>query len=193
MRDGPLDMRMSSNTGMTAYELIQMLSEKDLANVIFRFGEERYSRRIAKVIKEKWPIPDSTLALAELISRAVGRKERIHPATRTFQALRIAVNNELSELATLLNFLPQILAPNGRAAIISFHSLEDRLIKHAFRKAQALSKLKPKSYQVLTKKPVIADEEEIRANSRSRSAKLRGLEKVSDEELEGPICDYASI
>lgn len=193
LREGPLDMRMSPETGISAYQLLETLSETDLANIIYRFGEERYSRRIARVIKENWPIPDSTLALAELIHKAVGRKERIHPATRSFQALRIAVNNELSELASLLNCLPRILAIGGRAAIISFHSLEDRLVKHAFRKAVALSKLKPKSFNILTKKPIIAEETEIRKNSRSRSAKLRGLEKISEEELEGSICDFANF
>ena len=131
MRDGPLDMRMSPGLDESAYELIERVSEKELADIIYQFGEERFSRRIARVIKEKWPIADSTLALADLIAKAVGRKERIHPATRTFQALRIAVNGELSELASLLNYLPEILAPHGRAAIISFHSLEDRLVKHA--------------------------------------------------------------
>jgi 16S rRNA (cytosine1402-N4)-methyltransferase len=190
MRDGPLDMRMSSDRGTTAYELIQQLSETELANIIYRYGEERFSRRIARVIKEKWPIADSTLALADVIAKAVGRREKIHPATRTFQALRIAVNDELGELISLINCLPQLLAPHGRAVFISFHSLEDRLIKHAFRKAAALSK--SKSYRILTKRPIIAEDEEIKSNPRARSAKLRGLEKMGEEDLEGLLCEKTS-
>lgn len=185
MRDGPLDMRMDASHGLSAYELIESLSEKELADVIFKYGEERFSRRIARVIKEQWPIADSTLALADVIAKAVGRRERIHPATRTFQALRIAVNDELGELAALLNCIPNLLSPRGRAAIISFHSLEDRMIKHAFRSA---AKLSP-SFRVLTKKPIIADEEEVKTNPRSRSAKLRGLERISEGVLEGFICE----
>lgn len=190
MRDGPIDMRMSTDRGATAYELIQQLSETELANIIYQYGEERYSRRIARVIKEKWPLPDSTLALADVIARAVGRREKIHPATRTFQALRIAVNDELGEIITLVNSLPKVLAPQGRAVFISFHSLEDRIIKHAFRHAVKLSK--NKSYQILTKKPIVADDEEIKRNPRARSAKLRGLEKIAEEDLEGLLCEKTS-
>jgi 16S rRNA (cytosine1402-N4)-methyltransferase len=187
MRDGPIDMRMSSDKGEDAYELMRRLSEKELADVIYLYGEERHSRRIARTIKENWPIPNSTLALAELIFRRVGKKERIHPATRTFQALRIAVNNELGELKALLNCLPNILCVNGKAAIISFHSLEDRIVKNAFRRAVSLSQ--NKSFHILTKKPIVAGEEEIRHNTRARSAKLRGLEKLSEEALEGLLCE----
>lgn len=189
LRDGPLDMRMNPLAGLTALELIQTLSEKDLADTIYRLGEERHSRRIAKVLKEHWPLPNSTLAVADLIARSIGRRERIHPATRTFQALRIAVNEELLELGSLLNNVPRLLNVGGRAAFISFHSLEDRLVKHAFRKAVALSKNKPRAFQILTKKPIIAQDEETRANPRSRSAKLRGIERVTDEDIEGSICD----
>lgn len=192
MREGPLDMRMNGESGRTAYELIMETSETDLANIIFHYGEERYSRKIAKVMKESLAL-DSTLALANLILKAVGRKEKIHPATRTFQALRIAVNEELLQLATLLNHLPNILAPNGRAAFISFHSLEDRLVKHAFRKAVTLSKFKPKSFHILTKKPVVASQEEIRENSRARSAKLRVIEKSFDEDFEDTLCEFTNF
>lgn len=187
LREGPLDMRMSSHHGESAYELMNRLSEKELADVIYQFAEERHSRRIARTIKENWPIPNSTLALADLIAARLGRKERIHPATRTFQALRIAVNDELGELRTLLNYLPNILNVNGRAAIISFHSLEDRLVKHAFRRAVKLSQAN--SFHILTKKPIVATEEEIQNNVRARSAKLRGLEKLHEEALEGLICE----
>lgn len=187
LRDGPLDMRMSSDHGESAYELLSRLSEKELADVIYQFGEERHSRRIARTIKENWPIANSTVALANLIAARLGRKERIHPATRTFQALRIAVNDELGELRALLNYLPNILAVNGRAAVISFHSLEDRLVKHAFRRAVKLSHAG--SFHILTKKPIVATEEEIQNNVRARSAKLRGLEKLHEEALEGLICE----
>jgi 16S rRNA (cytosine1402-N4)-methyltransferase len=174
--EGPLDMRMDPTKGQTAFELIESVSETELANIIFNFGEERFSRRIAKRIKDEWPIEDSTRALAELIRRAVPRFEkRIHPATRTFQALRIAVNGELDELKMLLDDLPYIMAPGGRVVMISFHSLEDRLVKQAFKRGED-KKAAPGLWKILTKKPVIATDEETRRNPRARSAKMRAIQ-----------------
>ena len=163
--DGPLDMRMGTE-GETAAELIERLGEEDLANVIYEYGEERHSRRIARSLKAV--LPKTTLEAVEAIKRAVpGKWGSIHVATRTFQALRIAVNDELGQLKAVLDKLPTTLKPGGIAAIISFHSLEDRLVKHAFRDT-----LEP-----LTKKPVTAGEEEERANPRARSAKLRAARR----------------
>jgi 16S rRNA (cytosine1402-N4)-methyltransferase len=169
--EGPLDMRLDPTQGETAAGLLRRLSERDLANLIFEFGEERCSRRIARAIVErrKQAPLTTTAELAELVRRSVprpkGRGPSIHPATRTFQALRIAVNHELESLDQLLAQLPACLKPGGRAAIISFHSLEDRRVKHAFRDREVWEKL--------TSKPVTATEEEVRENPRSRSAKLR--------------------
>ena len=163
--EGPLDMRMGES-GPTAAELIETTAEEDLANLIYEFGEERHSRRIAKQLKAVRP--QTTLAAVEAIKRAVpGKWGNIHVATRTFQALRIAVNDELGQLKAVLERLPTTLNVNGIAAIISFHSLEDRLVKHAFRDT-----LEP-----LTKKPITASEEEERTNPRARSAKLRAARR----------------
>ena len=170
--DGPLDMRLDPTRGPTAAELLARLSERDLADVIWRFGEERHSRRIAKRIKELQPETPikTTSQLAEIVRRSVPRgKERIDPATRTFQALRIAVNEEMGALEQFLKQLPGCMKPSGRAAVISFHSLEDRPVKQAFRNATA--------WQVLTKKPLTASDDEVRDNPRSRSAKLRAAER----------------
>jgi 16S rRNA (cytosine1402-N4)-methyltransferase len=162
---------MDPTRGETAADLLRRLSERDLADLIYQFGEERFSRRIARRIvesREQEPI-ETTGELADLVRRAVhvsrAKRERIDPATRTFQALRIAVNDELGALDRLLAQLPDCVKPGGRAVIISFHSLEDRRVKRAFRNSAA--------WQVLTKKPVTAGEDEQRANPRSRSAKLR--------------------
>lgn len=164
--DAPLDMRMDQRTGETVAELIARLDEEDLANVIYRFGEEHRSRRVARLLKERRP--QTTGELADAVFRALGPgtgdKRRIHPATKTFQALRIAVNGELDELSTLLSTIPGVLTPEGRAALLTFHSLEDRLVKIAFKEA---------GFTPVHKKPVVADEDEIRDNPRSRSAKLR--------------------
>lgn len=164
--DGPLDMRMGEG-GITAAELIETTSETDLANLIYELGEERHSRRIAKQLKELKP--QTTLEAVEAVKRAVPRKAwgNIHVATRTFQALRIAVNDELGQLKAVLEKLPTLLNPGGIAAIISFHSLEDRLVKHAFRD----------SLEPITKKPITAGEVEERENPRSRSAKLRAARR----------------
>lgn len=169
LRDGPLDMRFDCNGGMTAAEIVNTWSEQALADTIFENGEERHSRRIARrIVERRREKPFETTAdLAAVIERSVPRSadtRRIHPATRTFQALRIAVNDELSALDRLLNVLPHIVKGGGRAGIISFHSLEDRRVKQAFRES---------TWTVLTKKPVEAGDAEVAMNPRSRSAKLR--------------------
>jgi 16S rRNA (cytosine1402-N4)-methyltransferase len=167
--EGPLDMRFDPTAGITAADLLHRLAERELAELIFRFGEERFSRRIARAIvsaRRQSPIK-STLQLADIVRRAYPfkGKARIDPATRTFQALRIAVNQELPALAALLAALPRCVRPGGRVAIISFHSLEDRLAKTAF-KDQAI-------FEIITRKPVRPSETELAANPRSRSARLR--------------------
>jgi 16S rRNA (cytosine1402-N4)-methyltransferase len=170
--EAPLDMRMDTSQELTAAQIVNYWKEKDLADVIFRYGEERLSRQIAKKIVENRPIYTTT-ALAEIISGAVPkayRYGRIHPATRSFQGLRIAVNEELSSLEKFLAVSPNWLAPNGRIGIISFHSLEDRMVKHTWRENEGL--------KVLTKKPIIAEESEVRLNPRARSAKLRWVENL---------------
>ncbi len=172
--EGPLDMRMNPTEGETAEQVVNRMDESDLANVIYEFGEERRSRRIARAIVRARPIK-STKHLVEVVSAAARsmKHERIHPATRTFQAIRIFVNHELDDVKALLNSAPTALKKNGRLVIISFHSLEDRIAKDAIREGAQKG-----WYQVLTKKPVIATEEEIESNPRSRSAKLRAAEKV---------------
>jgi 16S rRNA (cytosine1402-N4)-methyltransferase len=179
MRDGPLDMRMGE--GETAYELIARLREDELADVLFHYGEERKSRRVARGIKYAWPIEDSTLALASVIARSLGgRRGRIHPATKSFQALRIAVNRELDELDSLLDALGRVLRPGGRAAVISFHSLEDRKVKRCFAdKGSTAEDGSPALWKVLTKRPLTASDEEVQRNPRARSAKLRAVERTS--------------
>ncbi len=176
--DAPLDMRMDPTSGMTAEQVVNQLDEQRLADLIYEFGEERRSRRIARAIVRSRPIR-TTRQLAEIVSAAgrpmKHRLERIHPATRTFQALRIYVNRELEDLRGLLaeGGAPCVLKPGGRLVIISFHSLEDRIVKDAFREG-ARSGL----YRLLTKKPVTAEEAEVERNPRSRSAKLRAAEKI---------------
>lgn len=171
--DAPLDMRMDQSCGLTAAELIAECDEVELADLIYKYGEERASRRIAKSVKRCQPT--TTLGLVDAVTKVMPRRGRIHPATRTFQALRIAVNGELDELESLLAAIPDILGVGGRAAIISFHSLEDRIVKHTFR---AMSKAETPKVKVLTKKPLIANDEERKSNPRSRSAKLRVVERI---------------
>lgn len=172
--DGPLDMRLDPSSGEPVSALVRRLHERELADIIYRYGEERHSRRIAKAIVEtrKTSPIETTAQLAEIVRRCVPRSKGlgIDPATRTFQALRIAVNDELGALERLLAVLPECVAPGGRAAIISFHSLEDRLVKQAFREREV--------WEALTKKPVVAADEEIAANPRARSAKLRVARRV---------------
>jgi len=172
--DGPLDMRMDTRTGETAEQVVNQEDENELADLIYEFGEERRSRRIARAIVRARPIT-TTAELARVVSAVAPsmKGDKIHPATRTFQALRIRVNNELGEIRTLLESAPSLLKPGGRLVVISFHSLEDRIVKDAFREAG-----RNKVFEVLTKKPVIAGEEEERRNPRSRSAKLRAAMKV---------------
>jgi 16S rRNA (cytosine1402-N4)-methyltransferase len=169
---GDLDMRMDRSRSLTAADLINDSSEEELANIFYQLGEERLSRRIARAIATQRPFRTTT-ELAEAIARCVPRSYRygrIHPATRVFQALRIAVNQELESLETWLKLAPDWLKPDGKIAAISFHSLEDRLVKHAFKEDNRL--------QVITKKPIIATAEEMAANARSRSAKLRLARRV---------------
>ncbi len=176
--EGPLDMRMDPQSGLTAEQVVNRFDERELADAIYEFGEERRSRRIARAIVRARPI-HTTRQLAEVISAAARpmnqSERRIHPATRTFQALRILVNRELEDLQTLLSVgaAPRVLKPGGRLAIISFHSLEDRIVKDALRNGAGEGR-----YRVLTKKPVTADEEETKRNPRSRSAKLRAAERL---------------
>src|SRR6202046_1158543 len=175
--DGPLDMRMDPHSERSAEQVVNHLDERQLADVIYEFGEERRSRRIARAICRSRPIR-STAHLADVISAAArpmnSEQRRIHPATRTFQALRIFVNRELDDLRALLEAAPRLLKPEGRVVVISFHSLEDRIVKDAFREAGN----KYKYFRVLTKKPVTASEEEQDRNPRARSAKMRAAEKV---------------
>ncbi len=172
--DGPLDMRMDTRSGETAEQVVNEAGEEELANLIYEFGEERRSRRIARAIVRARPI-SSTAQLAQVISAAAHsmKGEKIHPATRTFQAIRIRVNDELGEIESLLKSAGSLLKPGGRVVLISFHSLEDRLVKDVFRDAG-----QKKSLKVLTKKPIVAEEQEQLRNPRSRSAKLRAAEKV---------------
>jgi 16S rRNA (cytosine1402-N4)-methyltransferase len=179
--DEPLDMRLDTRGDVDAAGLVNSLNEEDLANLIFNYGEERFSRRIARSIVEerkKSPIKD-TLRLANTVVKAVpgkARHGRIHAATRTFQALRIAVNGELDRLEKLLAAVPDVLAVGGRLGIISFHSLEDRLVKRSFREKDERF---GGDYRVLTRKPLTPSDEECRSNPPSRSAKFRVLEKPS--------------
>jgi len=173
--EGPLDMRMDPTSERTAEQVVNHLDERQLADVIYEFGEERRSRRIARAICRSRPIR-TTAQLAGVISAAARpmKAERIHPATRTFQALRIFVNRELDDLKALLAAAPQILRPGGRIGVISFHSLEDRIVKDAFREGANQYKY----YRILTKKPVTASDEEVDRNPRARSAKLRAAERI---------------
>lgn len=179
--DGPLDMRMDPRSGETAEQVVNQADEEELANLIYEFGEERRSRRIARAIVRARPI-STTAELAKVISAAAPtmKGDKIHPATRTFQALRIRVNSELMEIQSLLRVVTTSaespLKLGGRVVLISFHSLEDRLVKDSFRAAA-----KAGTMRILTKKPLIANEEEERRNPRSRSAKLRAGERLAVE------------
>ena len=170
MADGPLDMRMGRDVPGTAADIVNFESEKELADLIFQLGEERRSRRISRAIVRARPIK-TTGQLAKLIEAVVPRTEKIHPATRTFMALRIAVNREQEELDALLESIPRLVKPGGRAVIVTFMSLEDRKVKQSF---QAMAKAG--RAQVLTRHVVRPAEEEIRDNPPSRSAKLRAVE-----------------
>jgi 16S rRNA (cytosine1402-N4)-methyltransferase len=179
-RDEPLDMRMDRSAGRTAAELVADLPEEDLANLIYRFGEERYSRRIARAIVDaRRAVPISTTGqLAAIVRRAVPRKgySPIHPATRTFQALRIGVNEELEGLDRFLDQACRHLAPGGRLVVLAFHSLEDRVVKHTLRR---LAADETESFRLLARKAGQPTEEEVATNPRARSAKLRAVERLA--------------
>jgi 16S rRNA (cytosine1402-N4)-methyltransferase len=176
-RPGSLDMRMDPRAGTTAAEIVNRTPERELADLIYKLGEERFSRRIARGMVKARPIR-STTELAQVVTRAIPSRTglyRQHPATRTFMALRMAVNQELENLETFLTKALGVLAPGGRLVILSFHSLEDRLVKHAFQAWRREGKA-----EILTKKVVRPGEAEIASNPRSRSAKLRAAEKKRD-------------
>lgn len=186
MKDGPLDMRFDPTQSISAADLVNTSTEIDLANILWQYGEENNSRRIAKAIVNDRPF-HTTMELANLISRVAGKSGKIHPATRSFQALRIAVNRELSSLTEFLPQAIKALASGGRLAVISFHSLEDRIVKQFFR-LESRDCICPPEQPVctcnhkasiieITRRPIEADIEEIEVNPRSRSAKLRVAEK----------------
>lgn len=193
--DAPLDMRMDADADIpTAAELLETLSEEEIANVIYRYGEERASRKIARWIVERRKSGEpirTTRELANLVERALkkGGRDKIHPATRTFQALRIAVNSELDVLENFLTDAFDLLKINGKLAVITFHSLEDRIVKQTFQKLSGKCSCPPrmpvcvcgaaKRAAILTRKPILPGEEELKMNSRSRSAKLRAVEKIA--------------
>jgi 16S rRNA (cytosine1402-N4)-methyltransferase len=192
-QDGPLDMRMDRDRGQSAADLVNRLSETDLSDLLWRYGEERRARRIARAITAARPLT-TTGQLADLVARTVGRREKIHPATRTFQALRIAVNDELEALSQALPQAHDLLRPGGRLAVIAFHSLEDRLVKHFYRQEATDCLCPPElpvcmcqhraTLRVLTSKPVRPTAGEIARNPRSRSARLRIAERL-DQALTG--------
>lgn len=194
--DAPLDMRMDRNQPVTAASLVNELSERELSDIIYTHSDERWAKRIARVIVERREIKpiESTSELAAIVSKAIpakGKPEKIHPATRTFQALRIAVNSELKALEDGLEAAADALAVGGRLCVISYHSLEDRIVKQFFATASGRCQCPPglpicacgaKQYlKVLTRKPVLPTDEEIESNPRARSAKLRVAEKVVTE------------
>ena len=171
--DGPLDMRMDARSELTAEQVVNEADEEELARIVYEYGEERRSRRIARAVVRARPIR-TTAELAGVISAVAPsmKGDKIHPATRTFQALRIHVNDELGEIQSLLKSAGSLLKPGGRVVLISFHSLEDRMVKDSFRERAKLGE-----FEILTKKPAIATEEEQMRNPRARSAKLRAAEK----------------
>jgi len=171
--DGVLDMRMDTRSGPTAGQVVNEASERELADLIYEYGEERRSRRIARAIVRGRPVT-TTGQLARIVAAAAPamKQDRIHPATRTFQALRIHVNQELDEIRALMEAAPKLLKPSGRLVVISFHSLEDRIVKDSLREGAHQG-----IWTVLTKKPVTGSEEEVERNPRSRSAKLRAAER----------------
>jgi len=200
MKEGPLDMRMDPTRGATALELIHDLDPDGLADVIADLGEERYAKKIARLIKEAARADQlhTTTELAKVVASAIPiaeqRKSKIHPATRTFQALRIAVNRELDQLAQLLEGFPDLLAPGGRLVVISFHSLEDRLVKHRMRDLAWSSSLPPEHArragervepvcELLTRKARVASDDEVARNPRARSAKLRACVRTAAPNL----------
>lgn len=187
-QEGPLDMRFDPRAEVTAADLVNRLSEAELADLLWRFGEERQARRVARAIIAARPI-ETTTQLAEVVARALGRSSgRIHPATRTFQALRIAVNRELEALEQGLEAALRVLAPGGRLVVVAFHSLEDRLVKAFFRRESRDCLCPPEqpvctcghraTLKVLTRRPVRPESEEVARNPRARSARLRAAERL---------------
>ncbi len=186
--DGPLDMRMDQERGQSAVDLVNTLPEAELSEILWRFGEERQARRIARAIVAARPVT-RTGQLADLVAQTIGRREKIHPATRTFQALRIAVNDELEALSQALPQARDLLRPEGRLAVIAFHSLEDRLVKRFYRHEASDCTCPPElpvcvcghraTLKVLTPKPVRPTADEIDRNPRSRSARLRVAERLA--------------
>ena len=188
LKDGPLDMRFDPTQGLTAADLVNQLPTEELADLLYRYGEERSSRRIARAIVAARPL-ETTTQLAEVIVQAVGRRRgRLHPATRTFQALRIAVNDELGALEAVLPQAVRLLRPGGRLVVISFHSLEDRLVKRFLRREAQDCVCPPTrpvctcghraTLRLVTRRPVRPDATEVARNPRARSARLRVAEKV---------------
>ena len=179
---GPLDMRMDPAIEVSAHEIVNRTSERELADLIFMLGEERHSRRIARAIVKARPFRITT-QLAQVVTRAIPSRaglHHLHPATRTFMALRLAVNRELENLEAFLAKALAVLAPGGRVVVLSFHSLEDRLVKRAFQSWQRLGRAR-----LLARKVVRPSDEEVRENPRARSAKLRAAEKAQDPEIWG--------
>ncbi len=192
MQDAPLDMRMDTSRSLSAYEVVNEYSEKDLNDIIFEYGEERWAKRIAEFIVAERKIKpiETTFELVDIIKKAVpkgARKDGPHPAKRTFQAIRIEVNGELDVLKTAINDMTDLLNPEGRLAIITFHSLEDRIVKNEFRKQENPCTCprefpvcvcgKKSKGKVVTRKPILPSDEELSANHRARSAKLRVFER----------------
>jgi 16S rRNA (cytosine1402-N4)-methyltransferase len=175
MADGPLDMRHNQRSELTAAQVVNEANERELADLIYKYGEERRSWRIARAVVHGRPIT-TTGQLARIVTSAahIKKHEKIHPATRTFQALRIYVNRELDEISALLEAAPELLKPSARLVVISFHSLEDRIVKDSLREGARQG-----IWEILTKKPVTAGEEELKRNPRSRSAKLRAAERIA--------------
>ena len=169
LRDGPLDMRFGPDEKFTADDVVNHFAERDLVRLLFEFGEEPRARRIARAIVQRRPIR-GTAHLAEVVEGTLGRRGRIHPATRTFQGIRIEVNQELQALKTALSAAAETLQPGGRLVVISYHSLEDRLVKTTLRESTVL--------RVLTKKPISPSQEEVAYNPRSRSARMRAAERL---------------
>ena len=174
--DGPLDMRMDTRSGPTAGQVVNEMDERELANLIYEYGEERRSRTVARAIVRGRPVA-TTGQLARIVASVVPHMKHIHPATRTFQALRIFVNQELDEIRALFEAAPKLLKPSGRLVVISFHSLEDRIAKDSIREGAQQG-----IWKVLTRKPVTAGEEEMDRNPRARSAKLRAAERTGTRE-----------
>jgi len=182
-KDAPLDMRMDLRRGLMAGDLIRRSTGEEMTRILREFGEERWANRIAKaiILRRRLGPLSTTGALVEVIRKSIpAYYSRIHPATRTFQALRIAVNEELDNLENFLKTCPDLLNPGGRIAIISFHSLEERIVKSYFQQRAKREKGRPGLFRILTRKPLVPSAGEIRSNPRARSAKLRVMEKISE-------------